>query len=92
MKIGKGAAVNGNGKVRKKREIGGEGSKSFTAQVTFIGFRNGERFKDVHEVQVKASTLIGATGRAAREGFIVAKEQRPGKCKWLEVGVTINPD
>lgn len=89
MKVaGKKAATE---KPRKKREIGGANAKTFTAEIVFRGKQNGEAFRTLHEVDIKASNMIGAAGRAAREAFVLAKKERGGKCKWMEATVIVYP-
>lgn len=69
----------------------GSTAKNFTAEVILTGRQNGERFASSHEIAIKASSLIGAAGRAARTAFTEAKKTRQGKCKWLEANVIVYP-
>lgn len=88
MKVGKASTEK---KPRKKREIGGANAKEFIAEVTFRGKQNGESFKSTQETKVKASTMVGAAGRAVRETFGPVKAERKGKCKWTEITVIVYP-
>ena len=81
---------------RKRRSSGtrdgtGANGKSFTADVTFTGKEAGSRFVNKHTVDVKASTIFGAMGRAVRNAMPLEKKNHTSKCKWFEISVVVGP-
>lgn len=78
---------------KKERVKRGEGvAKVFSAEVTFTGRENGQRFTNTHPgVEVKASTVFGAVGRAVRNAMPLERKNHKGKCKWFRVEVAVEP-
>jgi hypothetical protein len=66
------------------------GSRQFDADVTFFFIQDGQKVRHVVNVQVPASNMLGALGRAGRLAMPKLRKEFPeGKIKLKEITIEI---